>query len=97
MEGTQYWPIEQSNLLVTDGDSGPEMIIFNLTQLPAKGNFLLRNATTGALSKTSLFSQEDINERRVFYEHLPGSGNSDSFSFVVTDGTYWGHLRVSAL
>ena len=75
--------ITSAVLLVTDPDNTTAEIMFTVTALPVNGT-LLRNETALALNNT--FSQADVNQNRISYQHNGLNGDTDKFSFSVSDG-----------
>ena len=71
-------------LSIDDRDTLDESLLrFTITQLPIHGN-LLRNQT----ELVTEFTMHDINENLISYQHDGSESTSDSFSFIVTDGTH---------
>lgn len=70
-------------LAIDDRDSPDTSLVFTITQLPIHGN-ILRNNT----ELVTQFTMHDINENLISYQHDGSEQTSDSFSFIVTDGTH---------
>lgn len=81
-------------LQVTDADDPASALIYRLTGVPANG-VLLRGTT--ALAVNGTFSQSDIDDSAMSYQHNGGETTVDSFRFTVTDGTATLGERVFAL
>jgi VCBS repeat-containing protein len=77
-------PITAGLLEVTDPDNTPAQITFTLGVTGVVNGALHLDATP--LTTGSTFTQEDINEGRVSYQHDGGETTSDSFAFTVSDG-----------
>lgn len=75
--------IGQSNLEFTDAEEGASDITFTLDTAPSNG--ILKNNGT-ALSASDSFTQNDINNNLITYEHDGTATTSDSFQFDVSDG-----------
>lgn len=73
-----------NELEVQDTDNAPAELVYTLVSLPAHGDLTLSGV---ALEVGNTFSQLDINELRVLYEHNGDDNLTDSFTFVVQDGT----------
>ncbi len=73
-----------NELEVQDTDNSPAELIYTLVSLPAHGRLTLSGAE---LAIGATFSQLDINELRVLYEHNGDDNLTDRFTFVVQDGT----------
>lgn len=68
-------PIDSTLLLVTDANAG-DVLTYTVTTDP----------TQGTLTPTSGFTQTQIDDNQVSYEHDGSSALSDSFEFAVSDG-----------
>jgi subtilisin-like proprotein convertase family protein len=76
--------INQGRLKVIDGDNDDDELTFTLVEIPTKGDLRL-NGTPLAIGST--FTQQDLNNNYISYQHT-ASGNdtdADSFVFVVDD------------
>lgn len=71
-------------LAAADVDNGTTEQFFVITTLPADGTLLL-NGT--ALTKGGFFTQDDINNNRVTYQHNGSENFRDTFNFTLTDGS----------
>ncbi len=78
------------NLLGVCGD-GSSTATYQITSLPAYGNLFLNGLP---LSVGTTFTQEDIDNQNLSYEHQGGDELPDQFGFVLTcgNGTYIGGL-----
>ncbi|KAK6168396.1 hypothetical protein SNE40_020939 [Patella caerulea] len=81
---------EADNKLITpfelkaeDRDSPNDKIVFTITQTPIHGNLLFNNTRV-----VSAFTQEDLNENLITYQHDGSETTHDSFSFTVSDGAH---------
>ncbi len=71
-------------LRIDDTDTrDPLKLKFTITQLPVHGNLLRDNSEI-----VTMFTMDDLNENRISYQHDGTESDSDSFSFIVTDGTH---------
>ncbi|XP_072171221.1 extracellular matrix protein 3-like [Diadema setosum] len=71
-------------LRIDDRDTLDDSLLrFTITQLPIHGN-LLRNNT----ELVTEFTMHDINENLISYQHDGSESTTDSFSFIVSDGTH---------
>ncbi|MEM6402756.1 MAG: cadherin-like domain-containing protein, partial [Cyanobacteria bacterium P01_D01_bin.116] len=68
---------------VTDGNNTSSEITYQLTDTPDNGSLLL-NSNNLTLNDT--FTQADIDNNRITYDHNGSETTSDSFTFEVTDG-----------
>jgi hypothetical protein len=75
--------ITNSLLLVSDVDNTPAEITYTLSAVPAKGVLKL-NGT--ALVVNDTFTQADIDNELLTYEHGAPDFDPDSFTFTVADG-----------
>jgi hypothetical protein len=60
-----------------------DLILYTVTQLPTRGTLFLNG---NAIGTNGTFSQADLNNGRVLYDHDGSTTNSDRFSFTVSDG-----------
>ncbi len=72
--------IGNSLLRATDEDHSPAQLIYNITGGPSNGQILLSGAPT------ITFTQDDLDNNRVTYQHNDNETSSDSFNFSVDDG-----------
>lgn len=75
--------IQQADLETTDTDNSPGDLTYTLTGLPTDGT--LYNSGI-ALGLGDTFTQDDINNNLVAYNHGGGPLVPDSFDFTVSDG-----------
>ena len=61
----------------------PDQIIYTVGTLPINGTIFVG---TNALAANGTFTQADLNNNRVLYNHNGSKTNSDSFVFHVSDG-----------
>lgn len=76
--------ITSALLAAADVDNGTTEQFFVVTSLPADGTLLL-NGT--ALTKGGFFTQDDVNNNRVTYQHDGTENFRDTFNFTLTDGS----------
>ncbi|MBW4580055.1 MAG: pre-peptidase C-terminal domain-containing protein [Tildeniella nuda ZEHNDER 1965/U140] len=62
----------------------PDQIIYTLGTAPINGTLFVG---TNALTANGTFTQADVNNNRILYNHNGSKTNSDSFVFRVSDGT----------
>ncbi|MGB3513321.1 MAG: tandem-95 repeat protein, partial [Microcoleaceae cyanobacterium] len=67
------------NTLLETTDDSETSLIYTIAELPTRGNLLLDGQ-----SFTS-FTQEDLNQGLLSYEHTKNNSKNDSFSFSVSD------------
>ena len=73
-------PVE---LKAEDRDTKDELIEFTITQVPVHGNLLHNYSRI-----VTRFTQADIGNNLISYQHDGTETRTDSFSFTVTDGTH---------
>ena len=74
--------ITSFELKAEDPDNTPDTLVFSITQIPVNG-FIMK------LGKpTMVFTQEDIDNNLITYQHDGTDTTHDSFSFTVSDGTH---------
>ncbi|NEO52128.1 MAG: tandem-95 repeat protein [Okeania sp. SIO3B5] len=88
--------ITNQNLLAEDPDTEAvaETLIYEITELPTSGKIQLGKATLGV---ADTFTQEDIDQGSLSYQHTGDEPGTDTFSYVVTDqdgGTTSGLLNI---
>lgn len=83
-EGDTGVAISNSELAASDNFSGPSGVTFELAAAPANGT--LRN-NGSALAGGGTFTQSDINNDLVTYDHDSSETTSDSFTFEIRDET----------
>jgi hypothetical protein len=75
-----------------DVDDATTGITYTITSAPTSGTLFIDVNGNGledggeALSATSTFTQDDVDQGRIKYLHGGGAGTSDSFTFSVADG-----------
>ena len=74
--------ITATELKVTDVDNSAEEIIYTITDAPDNGNLLLNG---NPLAIDDEFTQDDIDNNRLSYDHDGSETTSDSFDFTVDD------------
>ncbi len=82
-EGSSGTTISNAMLATTDVDNPAGQLVYTLTGVPAKGTLYL-SGTPLAVAQT--FTQDDIDNDRIRYDHDGSETLSDSFSFAVDDG-----------
>ena len=75
--------LSAKNLAVIDADTGADELQYQLTALPANGLILLKGSP---LSLKDTFTQVDIDNGIVEYQHDGSETDSDGFAFIVEDG-----------
>uniref|UniRef100_A0A3B3RES9 Fras1 related extracellular matrix 1b n=1 Tax=Paramormyrops kingsleyae TaxID=1676925 RepID=A0A3B3RES9_9TELE len=86
-------PISPDALELTDPDTAAENLTYTLTQQPQHGKLLLR----GHPLSQPRFTQADINNWDLTYQHQSGPAQADKFSFLPSDGTNTGFLQYGQL
>lgn len=76
-------------LALSDPDTPPEALTFALSQPPQYGKLLLAGS---ALSSGSNFTQKNLQEVEVAYQHDGGASQIDRFGFTPSDGSARGFL-----
>ncbi|MCX7789654.1 MAG: tandem-95 repeat protein, partial [Chloroflexaceae bacterium] len=79
----QSAPISAAALQANDPDTEPENLRFTLTALPTRGTLRLG----GSVMTGGSFTQADINAGRLVYTHDGSETTSDSFRFILSDGS----------
>lgn len=74
--------ITSFELKAEDADSEPASLVYSITQIPVNG-FIVNQGTP-----TMVFTQDDIDNNLISYQHDGTDTLSDSFSFTITDGTH---------
>jgi hypothetical protein len=85
-EGTRV-KVSKSFLSVADSDNSPDEVIFSIVSPPAHGQLELSNVPGARITQ---FSQADINDGGIFYQHDGSETTSDSFTFMLGDGVVSG-------
>ncbi len=75
--------ISSAELAASDVDDVASGITFTVATLPANGSLKLNDSV---LTVNSTFTQADIDNNLVSYEHNGGESTADSFEFSVADG-----------
>ncbi|KAM8984627.1 FRAS1-related extracellular matrix protein 1 [Ara ararauna] len=75
-------------LQLSDPDTAKENLTFLLAQLPQYGHLYYR----GVVLLQYNFTQQDVDNRDVAYEHRGGDSQTDRFTFVATDRTNQGFI-----
>ena len=75
--------VAAANLAVSDVDNSASQIVFTIVDEPANGTLKLSGV---ALAATDTFTQADLNNGLVTYEHDSSATSEDSFTFTVADG-----------
>lgn len=65
-----------------DPDSKTTSLLYSITQIPVNGFIMKRG------SSTMMFTQDDIDQNLISYQHDGSDTTSDSFSFTITDGNH---------
>ncbi|NME70433.1 sulfatase-like hydrolase/transferase [Flammeovirga aprica] len=76
--------IQRSALEFTDPIKSANVVTYEVTSLPQKGN-LVRHGT--ALQVGDKFTQRAINDGALYYESTTGAGEDDTITFTVKDGS----------
>src|SRR5262245_5569305 len=82
-EGSSGNTITSAKLLTTDVDNSATQLTYTITSATTNGT--LRKSGT-ALGVNGTFTQDDINNNRITYDHNGSETTSDSFAFSVNDG-----------
>ncbi len=82
-EGSSGNSIAQSNLEATDIEQSASQLTYTINTKPANG--ILRLSGT-ALNNGDTYTQQDINNGNLTYDHDGSETTSDSYSFTVDDG-----------
>jgi len=75
--------ISKQELQATDEDNSSGELNFEVVQLPVNGSLNKDGQTMGL---NDLFTQKDINQDRISYQHDGSETTGDSFQFQVGDG-----------
>ncbi|MEA5392631.1 cadherin-like domain-containing protein, partial [Cyanobium gracile UHCC 0139] len=75
--------IRATDLAISDSDSNPAERVYRLTAAPAGGSLRLNGV---ALNTLDGFTQDDINNGRLTFEHDGGEVFDAGFSFTISDG-----------
>ncbi|MEZ6087261.1 MAG: cadherin-like domain-containing protein [Pirellulaceae bacterium] len=82
-EGSTGTVIATAMLHTTDVDNTDIQLVYTVNTIPAHGTLRLSGA---ALSNGQTFTQDDIDNNRVTYDHDGSQTSADSFAFTVDDG-----------
>ena len=82
-EGSTGTTIGSAELEVTDVDNTAAQLTYTIGTPPAKGTL---KKSGGALAGGSTFTQDDVNNNLITYDHDGSETTSDSFTFTVSDG-----------
>ena len=74
--------ITSFELKAEDPDNAPDTLVFSITQIPVNGFVMKRG------KPTMTFTQEDIDNNFISYQHDGTDTTHDSFSFTISDGTH---------
>lgn len=87
--------ISSAHLQLSDPDTSAANLTFAVTRLPRHGRLLLRGV---ALSLPATFTQRDVDQMGVAYQHDPSSPEEvDRFYFLPSDGSNRGFLESGQL
>jgi extracelluar matrix protein FRAS1 len=70
-----------------DADTEDARLVFDVVKPPRHGRLILHR-DDGVETTTRSFTMEDIWRNRLIYEHDGGPSTTDTFDFVLTDGTH---------
>ena len=73
--------IDSSFLRTVDEEQADDRLVYSVVNSPVKGTLQVAGVTANE------FTQQDLNENRVSYVHDGSESLSDSFEFLVDDGT----------
>ena len=77
-------PLLTAQLQATDADNPTSALVYRLAAVPANGALLLG---TTALVVNGTFTQANVDDGVLSYQHNGGETTADSIRFTVTDGT----------
>ncbi|XP_075990954.1 chondroitin sulfate proteoglycan 4-like protein isoform X2 [Anticarsia gemmatalis] len=88
VQGENY-TITKNDLLTEDADTGPSGILYDIISGPTQGRMVMldKNQTIDEAHSINTFTQDDINNGRVIYEHS-GILQTATFYFRVGDGQF---------
>ncbi|XP_035431520.2 chondroitin sulfate proteoglycan 4 isoform X2 [Spodoptera frugiperda] len=88
VQGENY-TITKNDLLTEDADTGPAGIFYDIISGPTQGRMVMldKNQTIDDAHSINKFTQDDINNGRVIYEHS-GILQTATFYFRVWDGQF---------
>ncbi len=76
--------ITKAMLEYGDVDNAPDQLVYRITQTPTSGVIKLNGVT---VPRFGSFTQQDINDGKVTFEHAGDEDFIDGFKFTVSDGT----------
>ena len=82
-EGSTGTIIDNTLLDTTDADHSSAQVIYTLTTVPSNGSLKFGGST---LTLSDTFTQDDVDNSRITYDHDGSETTSDSFNFSVDDG-----------
>ena len=83
LEGSSGNILTAAMLATTDADNTAVQLVYTLSGVPANGTLYLNSVVLGI---SDSFTQDDIDNDRVTYDHDGSETVSDSFAFSVDDG-----------
>ncbi|OWR43702.1 putative Chondroitin sulfate proteoglycan 4 precursor [Danaus plexippus plexippus] len=88
VQGENY-TLTKNDLLTEDGDTVPSGILYDIISGPTQGRLVMmdENQTLDEAQSINKFTQQDINEGRIVYEHS-GILQTATFYFRVWDGEF---------
>ena len=93
-DGSSFNLITRTRLEATDPDDLPDQLTYTLKTPPANGNVKLNGV---ALVQGDTWTQQDINDEQLAYDHTNLGTTTDSFSFEVADGGEDGTVAVAGV
>ena len=75
--------ISNSLLLAQDADNSSFELLFTLVTIPGSGNLILNGKV---LNYGSTFTQKDVDDNKLFYQHNGNVAVIDGFQYTVIDG-----------
>lgn len=88
VQGENY-TITRNDLLTEDADTEPSGILYDIISGPTQGRIVMfdKNQTVDEAQSINKFTQEDVNNGRIIYEHS-GMLQTATFYFRVWDGQF---------
>ena len=83
LEGSEGSIISAAMLNTTDVDNTADQLVYTVTAVPENGTLKLG---ASALALNDAFTQDDIDNSRITYDHDGSETTSDGFNFSVDDG-----------
>ncbi len=77
------YTLQGSDLLASDGTTLPSGLTYRLNTLPSNGTFFLNGV---ALNKFGSFTQQDIDDGKVTFQHSGAEDFTADFQFTVSNG-----------